>query len=96
MKYRLILLLFLVPLFLSNRMKQNKKENTEAADNWSGTVGWSKTSTSNGEKNGMIMAMKILTDGISLLSNRSPGETDDKETSPGNRNNGDGLSAYEE
>ena len=50
MKYRLILLLFLVPLFLSNSIKKNKKENTEAADNWSGTVSWSKTSTSKGEK----------------------------------------------
>ena len=50
MKYRLILLLFLVPLFLSNSIKQNKKENTEAADNWSGTVSWRKTSTSKGEK----------------------------------------------
>lgn len=31
-----------------------------------------------------------------LTANNNPGETDDKETSNGNSNNGDGLSAYEE
>ena len=31
-----------------------------------------------------------------LADNGRPGETDDKETSQGNRNNGDGLTAYEE
>ena len=28
--------------------------------------------------------------------NGNPGEMDDEETTPGNSNNGDGLSAYEE
>ena len=37
-KYKIILLLFVAPFFLSNGIKQNKELNTTVEDKWSGTV----------------------------------------------------------
>src|SRR5688500_13507953 len=48
--YQIILLSIIFPFFLSTRIKENKTSQTNAIDNWSGTVTWTKTSASKGKR----------------------------------------------
>ncbi|MGZ5222148.1 MAG: hypothetical protein ACXWC7_18830, partial [Chitinophagaceae bacterium] len=46
----LIPVLIIAFFFLSNSKKENEKTTTETADNWNGTVTWTKTSASKGRR----------------------------------------------
>lgn len=48
--YTIILLLLIAPFLLSTESRQNEKQEMKTADNWSGTVTWTKTSTSKGKR----------------------------------------------
>lgn len=49
-KYKIILLLFITPLFLLTGFDQNKKGNISVEDKWSGKVSWIKTSKTKGRR----------------------------------------------
>ncbi len=48
--YIIVSVLIIVPFFLSNKTRENKKTHLVVRDNWSGTVTWSKSSVSRGAK----------------------------------------------
>ncbi|MDX2049253.1 MAG: hypothetical protein SFU87_20885, partial [Chitinophagaceae bacterium] len=47
---KLVPVLIIALFFLSNSKKQNEKKIKESADNWNGTVTWTKTSASKGKR----------------------------------------------
>jgi len=68
--YQIILLSIIFPFFLSTRINENKTSQTNAIDNWNGTVTWTKTSTSKGKRKWDDHGKEMFTGGISFLNLR--------------------------